>query len=156
MARKSRSDFLAALPARHSMAGSWRTLDCLWKGRPSGAFDTESGLPAPDGLELSFAGRSTASNLPDRKATCSGSPSSDLPSGAAATRKPRLLFRFDGVFLFRIADRQFLAEFLQLPPRFTRFEPVIAHRKRCNSAVRNCQLDTPAALANAMSAVARC
>ena len=40
-----------------------------------------------------------------------------------ATRKPRLLFRFDGSFLLRFADRQFLAELFQLPPRFTRFEP---------------------------------
>jgi hypothetical protein len=38
-------------------------------------------------------------------------------------RKPRLLFRFSGSFLLRIAELQFLALFLQLPPRFTRFEP---------------------------------
>jgi hypothetical protein len=46
-----------------------------------------------------------------------------IAGGARATRKPRLLFRFAGVFPLRYADRQFLAEFLQLPPRFTRFEP---------------------------------
>ena len=39
-----------------------------------------------------------------------------------ATRTPRLLFRFSGVFLFRFADRQFLDVLFQLPPRFTRFE----------------------------------
>jgi len=33
------------------------------------------------------------------------------------------LFRFDGSFLLRFADRQFLAVLFQLPPRFTRFEP---------------------------------
>ena len=34
-----------------------------------------------------------------------------------------LLFRFDGVLLFRFAERQFDAVLFQLPPRFTRFEP---------------------------------
>ncbi len=34
-----------------------------------------------------------------------------------------LLFRLSGVFLLRLADRQFLALLFQLPPRFTRFEP---------------------------------
>jgi len=38
-------------------------------------------------------------------------------------RKPILLFRFDGVLLFRFAERQFDAVLFQLPPRFTRFEP---------------------------------
>jgi hypothetical protein len=46
-----------------------------------------------------------------------------LSSELKARRKPRLLFRFDGWFLFRFADRQFLAVLFQLPPRFTRFEP---------------------------------
>ncbi len=46
-----------------------------------------------------------------------------LSSELKARRNPRLLFRFDGVFLFRYADRQFLALLFQLPPRFTRFEP---------------------------------
>jgi hypothetical protein len=40
-----------------------------------------------------------------------------------ARRKPRLLFRFDGSFLLRFADRQFLAVLFQPPPRITRFEP---------------------------------
>jgi hypothetical protein len=39
-----------------------------------------------------------------------------------ATRKPRLLFRFDGSFLLRFADRQFGGVLFQLP-RFTRSEP---------------------------------
>ncbi|GEM_PF-4958004 len=34
-----------------------------------------------------------------------------------------LLFRFDGVLLFRFAERQFDAVLFQLPPRFTRFDP---------------------------------
>lgn len=41
-----------------------------------------------------------------------------------ARRKPRLLFRFDGEFLLRFADRQFTGLLFQLPPRFTRFEPL--------------------------------
>ena len=41
-----------------------------------------------------------------------------------ATRKPRLLLRFDGSLLLRFADRQLPGLFLQLPPRFTRFEPL--------------------------------
>ena len=48
---------------------------------------------------------------------------STLPAELRATRKPRLLFRSSGVQLLRYADRQFLAELFQLPPRFTRFEP---------------------------------
>jgi hypothetical protein len=31
---------------------------------------------------------------------------------------------FDGLFLLRFATRQFVAVLFQLPPRFTRFEPV--------------------------------
>ena len=41
-----------------------------------------------------------------------------------ATRKPRLLLRFDGSLLLRFADRQLSGLFLQLPPRFTRLEPL--------------------------------
>ncbi len=53
-----------------------------------------------------------------------------------ATRKPLLLLlllllRFDGLFLFRFADRQFAASLFQLPPRFTRFEPLrFVHPRR--------------------------
>ena len=45
-----------------------------------------------------------------------------------ARRKPRLLLRFDGVLLFRFDTRQFLALLFQLPPRFTRLEPVMDMR----------------------------
>jgi hypothetical protein len=41
-----------------------------------------------------------------------------------ARRKPRLLFRLSGVFLLRFAERAFVALLFQLPPRFTRFEPI--------------------------------
>ncbi len=41
-----------------------------------------------------------------------------------------LLFRFDGVLLFRFAERQFDAVLFQLPPRFTRFEPATAPSPR--------------------------
>lgn len=40
-----------------------------------------------------------------------------------ARRKPWLLFRFDGLFLFRFAERAFAAVLFQLPPRFTRLVP---------------------------------
>ncbi len=43
--------------------------------------------------------------------------------GIRATRKPRLLFRFSGVFLLRFAERQFGAVLFQLPLRITRFVP---------------------------------
>lgn len=49
--------------------------------------------------------------------------------GAAAGRKPRLSFRLSGVFLLRLADRQFGAVLFQLPPRFTRLEPVACIRR---------------------------
>ena len=39
------------------------------------------------------------------------------------TRKPMLLFLFVGLFLFRFADRQFLALLFQEPPRSTRPDP---------------------------------
>lgn len=45
-----------------------------------------------------------------------------LARGVRATRKPRLLFRFVGVFLLRFAERRFWALLFQPPPRFTRFE----------------------------------
>lgn len=35
-----------------------------------------------------------------------------------------LLFVFDGLLLLRFADRQLLPLLFQLPPRFTRFEPL--------------------------------
>ena len=40
---------------------------------------------------------------------------------AAATRKPRLLFRLSGVFLLRFADRTLRGLLFQPPPRITRF-----------------------------------
>jgi hypothetical protein len=43
---------------------------------------------------------------------------------ATTTRNPRLLFVFDGLLLLRLATRQLEASLFQLPPRFTRFEPV--------------------------------
>jgi hypothetical protein len=35
-----------------------------------------------------------------------------------------LLLRLPGLSLLRLADRQFWALLFQLPPRFTRFEPL--------------------------------
>jgi hypothetical protein len=43
---------------------------------------------------------------------------------ATATRKPRLLLRLRGVFLLRLAERQFLALLFQEPPRNTLARPV--------------------------------
>jgi hypothetical protein len=57
----------------------------------------------------------------------------------AATRKPRLLFRLSGVFLLRLADRQFCALLFQLPPRFTRLVPSLAtihYRKQHSAATK--------------------
>jgi hypothetical protein len=41
-----------------------------------------------------------------------------------ARRKPRLLLRLPGAFLLRLDARELRASLFQLPPRFTRFEPV--------------------------------
>ena len=63
----------------------------------------------------------------------------DVEATVLARRKPRLLFRFDGSFLLRLAARQFSASFLQLPPRITRFEPLL-HRPlhpHSSSSLRN-------------------
>ena len=43
---------------------------------------------------------------------------------SAASRKPRLLFRFVGVSLLRFAAWQLVPWLFQLPPRFTRFEAI--------------------------------
>lgn len=53
-----------------------------------------------------------------------------LPAELEATRKPRLLLRFAGEFLFRFADRAFTGPLFQLPPRFTRFVPSDRLQKR--------------------------
>lgn len=80
-----------------------------------------------------------------------------IPRKARATRKPRLLFRFVGLFLLRFADRQFLAVLFQLPPRFTRFEPYRPSTASCcNTRRRNCQLETPAVWVKAVKESARC
>jgi len=73
-----------------------------------------------------------------------------------ARRKPRLLFRFDGSFLLRFADRQFLAVLFQLPPRLTRFEPHGSPTAPVlSTASRNRQLRVPADFANADTASSR-
>lgn len=63
----------------------------------------------------------------ERECALARVPSSVLAGRTA--RKPMLLFVFDGLFLLRFAERQFLALLFQLPPRFTRFEPVCASLK---------------------------
>lgn len=61
-------------------------------------------------------------------------PVRQAPSGASCraetSRNPLLLFRFEGVLLLRLAERQFLALLFQLPPRITRFEPDGWHPKQ--------------------------
>ena len=56
-----------------------------------------------------------------------------------------LLLRFDGVLLFRFATRQFLALLFQLPPRFTRLEPLQMQSLSCRllaaEALRACLAD---------------
>ena len=47
-------------------------------------------------------------------------------SSERTRRSPRLLLRLSGVLLLRLAERQFLALLFQLPPRFTRLEPLPA------------------------------
>jgi hypothetical protein len=45
-----------------------------------------------------------------------------LPVSVLAKRKPLLLFRFVGLFLFRFAERRFSGLLFQEPPRRTRKE----------------------------------
>lgn len=53
-----------------------------------------------------------------------GTPSGGgLREGANTTRNPLLLFRFAGLFLLRLADRQFLGLLFHEPPRSTRRTP---------------------------------
>ena len=72
-------------------------------------------LPAPAGSP-SFAGLESGRDAAGSTMVC-------FTMKLQASRKPRLLFRFDGVFLLRFAERQFAAVLFQLPPRFTRSAP---------------------------------
>ena len=45
-------------------------------------------------------------------------------SSERTKRSPRLLLRLSGVLLLRYDERQFLAVLFQLPPRFTRLDPL--------------------------------
>jgi hypothetical protein len=65
-------------------------------------------------------GGTTPARLTAPKAT---TPSSGVLA-ATTNRKPMLLFRFAGSFLFRFAERQFLALLFHEPPRSTRTAPV--------------------------------
>ena len=49
-----------------------------------------------------------------------------------------LLLLFDGLLLFRFAERQLFALLFQLPPRFTRFEPVCHHAFCATCAAHIC------------------
>ena len=64
---------------------------------------------------------------PGKQPRAGTTPVHQQPSGLhvswRATRKPRLLLRFSGLLLLRLATRQFSALLFQLPPRFTRLEP---------------------------------
>jgi hypothetical protein len=52
-----------------------------------------------------------------------GHPALLMSYGTRTRRKPTLLLRLSGLFLLRLATRQFSALLFQLPPRITRFEP---------------------------------
>ena len=102
---------------RKKAAGSVR------RGHPTGyQHQTASGLD--------FAGQARACS--DWKTICSvwnlRAIASD-PAEFRARRKPLSFVRFVGSFVLRFAVRQFAASLFQLPPRFTRFEPLrIVHR----------------------------
>lgn|GEM_PF-2950497 len=129
-------------PARFSCsAGGWllrcgkRNADrgCPSLGARPGVFGHSSGvsdalgniccgLPAPGRAGLRFALREY-SRRDGMRAGSIGFGDPLLARGAAAGRKPMLLFRLSGVFLLRFAERQFAASLFQLPPRFTRAKP---------------------------------
>ena len=91
-----------------------------------------------------------------RRSVPSGNSGIRHPAEFRARRKPRLLLRFDGSFLLRFAERQFLAELFQLPPRFTRFEPYgPSTTVLCSTARRKRQLFALAPLANDVAASSR-
>ncbi len=52
-------------------------------------------------------------------------PTLPVSYGTNTRRKPILLLRLPGSLLLRLAERQFCALLFQLPPRSTRFEPMI-------------------------------
>ena len=107
-----RSDFVESRPP------NW-----LAKSTPSRAFERSSKrLPARDGVSLSLLTQPEASSSGMRPENARVDGTTHGTHRAEDKRKPRLLFRFPGSFLFRFADRQLSPSLFQLPPRFTRFE----------------------------------
>lgn len=84
---------------------------------PAGSFGQSATSTRRAGLTLSAPTQGTEQDL--RPVQSGISFRGELRAG----RKPRLLFRLPGSFLFRLAERAFLASLFQLPPRFTRLEP---------------------------------
>ena len=133
--------------------GAARAIHC-WPKQPPGAFGRHScRLLTPGGRGLDFADHQPDGHTGRRS----------VPSGVReihpckpefrARRKPRLLLRFDGLFLLRFADRQFLAVLFQLPPRLTRFEPYGSPTGRVSNTLwRNRQVLASAAKVKAVAA----
>ena len=98
-----------------------------FRKRPRGAFDSvirptyqhhaASGLDFADQAETRSVRKMVCSVWILRAVATS-------PAEFRASRKPLLFVRFVGSFVLRFAVRQFAASLSQLPPRFTRFEPL--------------------------------
>lgn len=83
-------------------------------------------LPAPRGIRQHFAstnqrntGWRTICSVWKPRALC------HRPAEFRASRKPLFVLRFAGSLLLRFAVRQFAASLFQLPPRSTRFWPLM-------------------------------
>lgn len=113
---------------------SWR-LRAVPYSKPPEAFELSSDrLPAPGGRGCDFAEPHLRRRGTGKRSVPSGIHASAMPAEFKAKRKSRL-FRFDGSFLLRLADRKFLVLLFQLPPRLTRFEPQGPLTvRRCNTA----------------------
>jgi hypothetical protein len=132
-----------APPRSLRSAGAGRGVCARLSGGRRDAFD-ERALPRrsrmPGGLGVSPVGLSLRRPPLFRLPLFHGASGAVLGSlqaaATAATRKPMLLFRFDGALLLRRAERQFEAPLFQLPPRCTRAEPCPVIRMGQRSEVR--------------------
>jgi len=119
--RREPADLVRVPPTRDSVVPRFEDKKAAWSVR----LGHPTRLPAPNGLGLNFADRDNAPSC--RKMICSvwilravATP----PAEFRASRNPLSFVRFVGVFALRFAARQFAASLSQLPPRFTRFEPL--------------------------------
>lgn len=116
MSRANRSPSCRSPRSLRSCATNGRS-----QRRPSASASARSYQPPP-GWRTRRAAVFVPVETGSRNTRCPTMVSAIIELWARQTRKPRLLFVFSGLFLLRLATRQFSGWLFQLPPRFTRLE----------------------------------